>query len=274
MFSPSFLLFPIPFCSGRKWVSSFMGLSCCCSPVSQNKSALQRACSATKALWPSGPLIYLHRSFLTSFTFLVCKMCISTKINHFGRVLRIAQQPCFSTLSNNIPMHLYKVILLRFALPFSLGKCHLVLYQQSGSSDIFEASAASGTLQTKPIKRQSGTSFVQDETSCSATDTTKQTGAGWAVIPLLSLPSTGVGKSLLWSSLCPGFGHVKHHNHHTAHTERSSAGQGREIYNERLMGQDKDSEITQQSPSQAKQTPPGEISSIYYQSNQSRTMGN
>lgn len=71
---------------------------------------------------------------------------------------------------------------------------------------------------------------------------------------LLSLCSAcqaqGGSKTLPWSSLCPGFGQVKHHNHHTAHTESSSAGQGNEEHSERLTGQDKDREITQQSPSQ------------------------
>lgn len=94
----SLLLFPIPSCSGRKWVSSNMGLSCCFSPFTRNKSPLQRTCSATKALCSSGPLIYLHRSFQMSFTFPVFKMCISSKINHFGTALNIVQQTLFSTL--------------------------------------------------------------------------------------------------------------------------------------------------------------------------------
>lgn len=33
-----------------------------------------------------------------SFTFLVCKMCISSRIKHFGTVLSIVQQQLFSTL--------------------------------------------------------------------------------------------------------------------------------------------------------------------------------
>ena len=53
----------------------------------------------------------------------------------------------------------------------------------------------------------------------------------------------------------------------------SSAGWGKK-YNAGLMGRDKDREITQQLPSWAKQTQLGEISIIYYQSNQSRIMRN
>lgn len=74
------------------------------------------------------------------------------------------------------------------------------------------------------------------------------------------------GETLPWSSLCPGFDHVKHHIHHTANTASSSAGQGREKYKERLMDQDKDKEIPQQSPSQAKETNFPRLSLIYYQS--------
>lgn len=98
-----FLLFPIPSCSGRKWVSSYMGLSCCSSPVARNKSSLWRTCSTTKTLSSSGPLIYLHRSLLMSFTFLVCKMCISSKINHLGQ---------FSALLNSHGTAPWKIISL------------------------------------------------------------------------------------------------------------------------------------------------------------------
>lgn len=182
-----------------------------------------------------------------SFTFPVCKTCTSSKINHFGTVLSIAQQPWFNTLRNNIPKHVCKTILLHFADYFSLGKCHLVLYQQSGFLRYFPGIDSIQGTSNQAHQEMIWNQFCSGESSGSATDTTKQTGAEWAVITLLSLPSTGVGETLSWSSLCPGFGHVKHHNHHTAHIASSSAGQSREKYNERLMDQDKDREITQQS---------------------------
>lgn len=185
-----FLLFPIPSCSGRKRVSSYMGLSCCSSPVARNKSSLWRTCSTTKTLSSSGPLIYLHRSLLMSFTFLVCKMCISSKINHFGTVLSITQQPWYSTLRNNIPKHLYKaLLLLHFADYFSLGKSHLVLYQQNGSLRYFPGICSIQDTSNQAHQEMIWNQFCSGESSGPATDTTKQTGAEWAVITLLSLPS-------------------------------------------------------------------------------------
>jgi len=47
---------------------------------------------------------------------------------------------------------------------------------------------------------------------------------------------------------------------------------GETKHNERPMGREKDREITQQLPPQAKQTQLGKTDLIYYQSNQSRIM--
>lgn len=146
-----------------------------------------------------------------SFTFPVCKTCTSSKINHFGTVLSIAQQPWFNTLRNNIPKHVCKTILLHFADYFSLGKCHLVLYQQSGFLRYFPGIDSIQGTSNQAHQEMIWNQFCSGESSGSATDTTKQTGAEWAVITLLSLPSTGVGETLSWSSLCPGFGHVTQH---------------------------------------------------------------
>jgi len=49
---------------------------------------------------------------------------------------------------------------------------------------------------------------------------------------------------------------------------------GERKYDERLVGQEENREITQQLPSWARQTTLREISLIYYQSNQSRIMRN
>lgn len=51
-----------------------------------------------------------------------------------------------------------------------------LVFTLSAPSEIFQASSALVTLQTKPIKRWFGISLVQEESSCSATDTTKQRG--------------------------------------------------------------------------------------------------
>jgi len=51
--------------------------------------------------------------------------------------------------------------------------------------------------------------------------------------------------------------------HQAAPSLPSSAGRGREKYDEELVGQVKDGEITQQLLAWAKQTQLGEISSIY-----------
>lgn len=111
---------------------------------------------STLLLWAIS-LPTLHKSLLMSLIFLVCKMSISSKTNHFGTISTITEQPLFSTLENNIPKHLQKVTLLHSALYtdvlFQAWKMPLGLYQQSASSDIFQASPAPATLQTKPIKR-------------------------------------------------------------------------------------------------------------------------
>lgn len=184
-----FLLFPIPSCSGRKWVSSYMGLSCCSSPVARNKSSLWRTCSTTKTLSSSGPLSTCTGHSLCPSLSLSARCVFPSKINHFGTVLSITQQPWYSTLRNNIPKHLYKALLLHFADYFSLGKSHLVLYQQNGSLRYFPGICSIQDTSNQAHQEMIWNQFCSGESSGPATDTTKQTGAEWAVITLLSLPS-------------------------------------------------------------------------------------
>lgn len=96
---------------------------------------------------------------------------------------------------------------------FRPGKRHFV-FTLSAPSEIFQASSALVTLQTKPIKRWFGISLVQEESSCSATDTTKQRG-DWMGCYHSAVITPGTGwVTLPWSSLCPVFGEVKHHRGH------------------------------------------------------------
>lgn len=84
---------------------------------------------STLLLWATS-LPTLHKSLLMSLIFLVCKMSISSKTNHFGTISTITEQPLFSTLENTSPStsrksHSYILHFIQ-TYYFRPGKCHLV----------------------------------------------------------------------------------------------------------------------------------------------------
>lgn len=182
---PSFLAFalPIPYCCGRKQVSSCMGLSsqpftCYQEQVTPPKNLH----SCREVLSSSGPLVYWpctshswHPSFFLTARWVFPPRLIilgqfSASLNSHGSAPWKITSLSTSRKSHSCILHFMQTDY------FGSGKYHLVLYQRSASSDIFQAPPAPITLQTKLIKRWSGISFLQEESSCSATDTTKQTG--------------------------------------------------------------------------------------------------